>query len=128
MKLFNFKRKNHNRDYDQIIWKCICKYDYFEKIIAEQLLDEIKSLQGTECNIPVLIQTMFHETQQDILYAHMIKKDFEKGLIMLIKIDLSTHLEQKKIISLKIREWDKKIKLLNIKRDILKDIYRSIKN
>nr|AEX63167.1 hypothetical protein mv_R965 [Moumouvirus Monve] len=71
---------------------------------------------------------MLDETNQDILYAQMIKQDFEKGLLMLIKIDLSTHLEQKEIISFKIRECDRKIQYLNTKRDILKDIYRSIKN
>ncbi|AGC01675.1 hypothetical protein H012_gp790 [Acanthamoeba polyphaga moumouvirus] len=128
MKLFNFKKKNFNRDYDTIIWKCICKYKYDERIIAERLLDEIKLLEETENNIPAIISTMLDETIQDILYTQMIKQDFEKGLLMLIKIDISTHLDQKEIISLKIRECDKKIQYLNIKRDILKDICRSIKN
>lgn len=58
----------------------------------------------------------------------MIKEDFEKGLLMLIKLDLSTNLEQKEIISLKIRELENKIQYLNIRKNILKDLIRFVKN
>ncbi|AVL94544.1 hypothetical protein ma158 [Moumouvirus australiensis] len=126
MKLLRFKKNNHN--YEQIIWKYISKYkNNDERIIAEDLLDEIKSLEIDNI-ISVIITTLFYEVSQDIIYTQMIKEDFEKGLLMLIKLDLSTNLEQKEIISLKIRELENKIQYLNIRKNILKDLIRFVKN
>uniref|UniRef100_A0A6G6ABQ9 Uncharacterized protein n=1 Tax=Borely moumouvirus TaxID=2712067 RepID=A0A6G6ABQ9_9VIRU len=126
MKLLRFKKNNHN--YEQIIWKYISKYkNDDERIIAEDLLDEIKSLE-VDNNISLIIPSLLYEVDQDILYTQMIKQDFEKGLLMLIKLDLSTNLEQKEIISLKIRELEKKFQFLNIRRNILKDLIRFVKN
>ncbi|QGR53685.1 hypothetical protein [Moumouvirus maliensis] len=126
MKLLRFKKNNHN--YEEIIWKYISKYkNDDERIIAEDLLDEIKSLE-IDNSISVIIPSLLYEVDQDILYTQMIKQDFEKGLLMLIKLDLSTNLEQKEIISFKIRELEKKIQYFNIRRDILKDLIRFVKN
>lgn len=124
MKFLKF-RKNHNGDYEQIIWKYISKNkNNGEKIIAENLLNEIKSLE-TDNNISVILTSLFYELEQEISYNHMIRQDFEKGLLMLIKLNMSTNLEQKEIISLKIRKLEEKIQCLHIKRNILK---RMIKN
>ncbi|ANB50315.1 hypothetical protein [Powai lake megavirus] len=109
MKLFKYFIKPKTRSsYHDVMFKCVNKYENNEKKLAQSIIDSIIfEHMDSDLTMKEYIDQLLIITKNRISYAEMIKDDFERGLIMLMrKTTILQNIEQKHIINEKIIEYN----------------------